>query len=246
MATTVGTPLGVTASHRSSPTVVLPPLPVTSGLQVHLDAADSTTFSYSSGVSVSQWRDKSGNARHFSQATASLQPQRTGTQNGYSVVAFDGADDYMASTTFTLPQPFTVCMAVNISPPGDFAQGWMASQGGNFQIYSSSSGGNPRIYAGSEIQSTGGSNGHDGLHTWGFVVTGASSAIYKDNVQTVTGNAGTNGTTTGLYISTERGLTAGFRLTGALFETVVYNRVINATERGQLQTYFVTKWGTPP
>jgi hypothetical protein len=34
-------------------------LPVKNGLVMWMDAADDTTFSYSSGTTVSQWRDKS-------------------------------------------------------------------------------------------------------------------------------------------------------------------------------------------
>ena len=44
------------SNNKSYPT----DLPVKNGLALWLDAADDTTFSYSSGTTVSQWRDKSG------------------------------------------------------------------------------------------------------------------------------------------------------------------------------------------
>ena len=45
--------------NKSYPSVTLP---VTDGLMMWMDAADDSTFSYSSGTTVSQWRDKSPNA----------------------------------------------------------------------------------------------------------------------------------------------------------------------------------------
>lgn len=55
-----------------------------------LDASDSSTITAVSG-SVSQWDDKSGNARHFTQATGSAQPiTGTRTLNGLNVIDFNG------------------------------------------------------------------------------------------------------------------------------------------------------------
>lgn len=47
-----------------------------SGLATWLDADDSTTVTLN-GTTVSEWRDKSGNGRHASQATAANQPTYT-------------------------------------------------------------------------------------------------------------------------------------------------------------------------
>lgn len=67
-----------------------------------LDAADLTTITSLSGA-VSQWNDKSGNGRHVTQATAANQPTTgTVTQNGLNTISFDGSDDYMDSSAFTL------------------------------------------------------------------------------------------------------------------------------------------------
>lgn len=57
------------------------------------DAADSSTITLN-GSTVSQWRDKSGNNRHASQATSSAQPTLTASGlNGLSVLTFDGGDN---------------------------------------------------------------------------------------------------------------------------------------------------------
>ncbi len=66
-----------------------------------LDASDATTITASSGA-VSEWRDKSGNARHATQATAAAQPTTgTATLNGLNVIDFDGSGDVLASALAT-------------------------------------------------------------------------------------------------------------------------------------------------
>ena len=42
------------------------------GCQLWLDAADSSTMSFSSGSNISQWRDKSGNGRHASSSSGTV------------------------------------------------------------------------------------------------------------------------------------------------------------------------------
>jgi hypothetical protein len=73
----------------------------TSGSAIWLDASDASTFTFSSGSVVSQWNDKSGNSRNFSQGTVANQPSRTGTRNGLSTVVFDGTNDRMQGTNAT-------------------------------------------------------------------------------------------------------------------------------------------------
>ena len=60
-----------------------------------LDAADASTITLTSGA-VSQWNDKSGNARHATQSTTSSRPSYSSTGfNSLPGVAFDGVDDNM-------------------------------------------------------------------------------------------------------------------------------------------------------
>jgi hypothetical protein len=63
-----------------------------------LDASDTSTITEAGG-DVSQWDDKSGNARHVIQATGANQPTTgANTQNGLNVLDFDG-DDFLAKTS---------------------------------------------------------------------------------------------------------------------------------------------------
>lgn len=67
-----------------------------------LDASDTSTITSSSG-SVSQWNDKSGNGRNFTQGTGTAQPTTgTTTQNSLNVIVFDGNSDFMRLTA-TIP-----------------------------------------------------------------------------------------------------------------------------------------------
>ena len=68
------------------------------GYNLWLDAADATTFTFSSGSVVSQWSDKSANAYAFTQGTVANQPSRSTTQNSLSTVLYDGTNDSLIST----------------------------------------------------------------------------------------------------------------------------------------------------
>lgn len=64
------------------------------------DAADLSTISVATGVS--EWRDKSGNGKHVSQSTGSLQPSlQQGFLNGLPVLQFDGSDDWLGCNTWS-------------------------------------------------------------------------------------------------------------------------------------------------
>jgi hypothetical protein len=67
------------------------------------DADDAGTFSFGTGVNISQWNDKSGNGNHVVQATSGSQPDydTTNTINGLPVVTFDGIDDRMDKSSLS-------------------------------------------------------------------------------------------------------------------------------------------------
>jgi len=65
-----------------------------SNLALWLDAGDSSTITESGGA-VSQWDDKSGNARNISQGTGANQP----TYTSGSHVSFNGTTDYLYTSS---------------------------------------------------------------------------------------------------------------------------------------------------
>ena len=65
-----------------------------------LDAADASTVTLN-GSTVSQWRDKSGNSRHASQATPASQPTYAATGfNSKPTIQFDGVNDQLDLVQF--------------------------------------------------------------------------------------------------------------------------------------------------
>lgn len=67
-----------------------------------LDAADTSTITLN-GTTVSEWRDKSGNARHASQATVANQPTYSATGfNNTGALLFNNTSNWMQSTTDAL------------------------------------------------------------------------------------------------------------------------------------------------
>jgi hypothetical protein len=82
-----------------------------------LDAADASTVTTISG-GVSQWSDKSGNARNFTQGTAGSRPAyTTSALNGLSAVTPDGSDDWLTGPVVfsgTTPDDYFIIAAIKI------------------------------------------------------------------------------------------------------------------------------------
>ena len=107
-----------------------------------LDASDATTlydatvggnFVAADGV-VARWEDKSGNARHATQATLANRPQRKiGVKNGKDIIRFNGsnflttANVATTSTSYTI---ITVSSTTNLSSPQCIAYNGLAASNG--------------------------------------------------------------------------------------------------------------------
>lgn len=89
------------AASNSAVAALWTPAQITTALW--LDAADAATITTVSGA-VSQWNDKSGNARHATQATADQRPSYGARSlNGIVVPDFDGTNDNMSLPNGTVP-----------------------------------------------------------------------------------------------------------------------------------------------
>ena len=75
---------------------LIPALAPVPGMTYWLDASDLASLTKGGDNKVSQWSDRSGNSRHFAQATATLQPLYVpDALGGKPAVRFDGADDQL-------------------------------------------------------------------------------------------------------------------------------------------------------
>jgi len=239
--------------NKSYPTT---DVPVKNGLLLWLDAADDTTFSYSSGTEVSQWRDKSGNDFHANQSTTAVQPTRNTTNNSRKSVNFVSAtgDNLIISSGISLPNDASIFI---LYKPATQSYQYAVlidnyhGQGGNYGFVIQRVSTNTQFYY---------ANGNGS----GFIDTSASPWNYTDNViqllslnkSGTTGTPYTSGTaqtsrtvyantaqyTTGLAIGTW-GYGGGRFYNGDICEILIFNRALTTTEMKQVHTYLGQKWG---
>lgn len=211
------------------------------------DAADITSFTFSSGSNISTWADKSGNGRNMS-VFATSYPVLTGNaQNGNSVITFSGiASQYLTTASNAMSiyehtrflvysnSVVTVGQAVLNSDGSFFLQngggatyqdaiGWPTSSAeqGPFQT-----GSNYRI--GEAVLTT---------------TPATTGEIYFNGIlQTPLNTVNTVGSpsqTTRISIGSRGDI--GF--TGTVGEFLAYNRVLTTNERKQIEGYLAQKWG---
>lgn len=206
------------------------------GCKLWLDASDASTFTYSSGVVVSQWNDKSGNANHFTQGTAANQPSRSGTQNGLSSVVFDGSNDSMTGPDLNRAQPYTVFMVAKKNTSVTVAS-MLTNSLGTLVLFPWTT--NWSFYAGSSVVGT---IAHDqAIHTFSAVFNGASSNLYVDAASGGSGNIGSQ-SLRAPTIGTGGG---GNAWPGDACELLVYDSALGTTDRQSVEAYLKAKWGTP-
>jgi len=240
------------SQNKSYPTT---DLPVKAGLLLWLDAADDSTFSYSSGTEVSQWRDKSGNNFHANQATTAQQPSRNVAVNSRKGVNFTSANgDFMRVsngivtpyvTVFAVIRPTTQNNEYAIIVDQDHGLGY---NGWVIQRNASTSFWQTWVSAG-------------GASTW----LNANQIAYTDNTsQIVTltknestlnlfSNASSNGavsianttiTQTSYGLNLGRWEAYGGRFyNGTMCEILVFNRGLSDIELKLVNTYLGQKWG---
>jgi hypothetical protein len=216
-----------------------------------LDASDTTTITASSGA-VSEWRDRSGNGRHVTQATAANQPTTgASTKNARNVITFDGSDWLgptssgfnPASTGVTL---FAVAQANSGSAISHIILSQQDGTGlGRSWLYS-------EVPPGTVGWSTflGGSATAVGIDTTSWVsmrvscAAGASQtlSIVHNSSTTVTATRTLEAATGGFMVGTRKNNFSTQALNGAIAEIVLYNSVLSASDIGKVNTYLNDKW----
>lgn len=203
------------------------------------DADDASTFTFATGSVISQWNDKSGNNRHFSQATSTKRPSRVmSAQNGLAVVRFDGTSDVLKTTSFNLSQPFSIIMAGKITTPGFLDdRAIICDSTSGFDIYMDDSN-SVRVYAGQDKYAFEFGNG---IHTYSFTVNGSLSS-WLDGSGGSSVYVDVNGISGGLSISNE---TYSEFFDEDIYELMLYSKVLNTAERQAAELYLKNKWATP-
>ena len=157
---------------------------------------DSRFINQSNNTAISQWDDRSGNAKNAIQATAANQPTfQTNILNGNPVVRFDGANppnsDFLSAGSVVVSQPIT------------FVTVWKAIGGANYLFDATSN--SSRVIAGMDLNVGAGSgelsifasnvlqdtvNSTGAYNIFSARIQGSTSGVFKDGASRQTGSAG--------------------------------------------------------
>ena len=222
------------------------PAALVGSLALWLDAADASTITLN-GSTVSQWNDKSSNARHASQATVANQPTYTANGlNGKPVLTFDGVNDFLQATSFTGSRIVSVMMVASTNNTAQnqylLDESNTATYGGGLSIRFAPTG-IVRFWGQDVIQVTDISG----------VIQGAASIVGGVENNSVR-NSFLNGISSPNYIpgtSTRNAsnprighssLLGGF-FDGMISEIVLTDGALSTTDRQKLEGYLAWKWG---
>ena len=233
-----------------------------SGLQLWLDAADSSTLFDATaggslvtadGAAVARWADKSGNNRHATQATVNARPVlRTNIQNAKSSIRFDGGNDRVSlSATPLLSSGNTNLTFVAVYRPmattttyghlfGNYSSGNLAIYQGNLAPYLTPWG----VYNGTSIDSDPGQYASN---------VPLSIMTVRNSGQWVNFTNGVQKNTVANAQSVYQGATfpTTWFIGGAsygdfsnihLHELLVYNAALTTAQRQAVETYLNSKW----
>jgi len=214
-------------------------VPVTEGLQLWLDASDSSTVILNAGA-IERWEDKSGNSYHATQATAAKRPVLNATAlNGRPAVRFDGStnDGLSIADALYLNRPYT---AFIVDQYYGATQG-RTLQGRDANWLMGKWGGRNGHYAGAWVYLPGAGSHSTAIgdavgHTW------ANSSGYALNGTDVTGSAAPTGIPGKLGLVSE-GASPGEVSDADVAEVIVYNRFLSPFERQRVGAYLGTKYG---
>lgn len=224
-----------------------------------LDAADASTVSVATGVS--EWRDKSGNGRHFTQTTTANQPayNRNGI-NGLGSISFDPTNDALQRTpeAWAFQYPITAFIVFR-------AAAFTNSYNSLFEFYTASapttagwsnlikSNGKSAIYA---ANTAGAQPNYDGTGVATYVTnrTYIFTGIHQNNSLVGLQNGNTDGSNSGSYtLRTNLGTSPFCIGSSPLFSRytnwqigeviITNNAALSTSDRLKVEGYLAWKWG---
>ena len=225
------------------------------GLALWLDASDlgtlwqdsaRTTAVAADADPVGAWDDKSGNARHVTQGTASKRPlYKTAIQNGRSVIRYDGVDDFLfTASEFNLTQPTTAYIVFYADPletDGVMLDGYTS---GRFSARVHPGVPRASLYCGDVVYTSIPSVAPGAFGASAWIGNGVSSVIRWNGVQVGSGDTSTSTLQTGAVVGCHADVVSAFFL-GDIAEILVYAAGHGAGELARVEDYLRAKWGTP-
>jgi hypothetical protein len=229
-----------------------------SGLSFWLDATDSTTFTFSSGSNISQWRDKSSSA--FA-GTAVSSPVRVQSGiNGYPSVNFNGSTQYvdfgnvvnMGTSSIYI---FVVCQFSTSANSGVVGKSSARTNAGRWSMIRDAGSGGMALLI--DAAGLGIVAAYADTSTSARILSGYwdRSRIYNvENgalrASTALSSTANLSNTDPLYVGayqngTGTGPLAGYFFNGNIGEILVYTTSLTETQRRQVENYLAAKWGIP-
>lgn len=200
---------------------------IQNGLVMNLSSAPS---------SGTTWTDVSGNGNN---ATIVGSPTYTSANGG----GYTTSTNSYFSTSYNLPNTFTVSIAASFNPTSYWATIWGNEIWNTQKGYIAYFANDKKIELGSPsgVISSVPTNDINSIHIWDFVVNGTNYVLYRDGVSfgngTITAPAG-GSSTTGLYFGarhTNAGTSYADACPGTYYSMRVYNRALSSDE---IQTNF--------
>ena len=213
------------------------------GLQLWLDAADSSTISTDTGVS--QWQDKSPTGSVWAQAVGNEQPA-TGTQtiNGKNVIAFDGSNDSLSSgTPLSTSMPLSFFLVQRIVAITTFGMTYTAGTvTGHFDIRQNTATGGLNVVANAStvINQSTDRTGINDIIAW-IVPASDVSTLFRNGASLTLAIDYVKPILTGTHYLGRR--SDGFYANVRIAEIIAYNAVLSTLQRKAVESYLGKKWG---
>jgi hypothetical protein len=240
-------------------------LPV-SGAALWLDASQQntiftdagTTPVTTSGQSIYQWNDLSGNNRHAIQATSGNRPTwvpPASGQNGLGAISFNGSSSFFdTSMSLNGLSSFSIFLVAKSATSGGWQSALRQQSGfqGFFVMPWTSNGGavSPRIILGYDGGTTTPNtvaltNGAFNLISF-IRNSGVSNVANVNGVLSSTRSANTASLSESVNLSIGRyPQPVAEYFSGSIAEIVIFNRALSPSETSSVESYLKTKWGTP-
>lgn len=214
------------------------------GLKQWLDA--SQIAGLNDGDAVATWSDLSGNAYNATQGTASRRPlYKTNIKNGRPCVLSDGVDDALYSAV-VCSQPFTfyaVAKQINTPPGADVGFLTDGDSGGTRRNVMTFGDAGPNQTKLSIFNGAGPLFSTSALTTvWcviAWVQNGASTKVYVNGVEEISGNSGTDAIN-GMTLMNR--YTLDYALDGYVGEVALYEGAHGTTDRQTMEQYLNGRW----
>ena len=205
------------------------------------DASDTSSFTFSSGSNISQWKDKSGTNNHFN---AWYNPSVLTMDGGRRVVNVPNASGLQSQNqiTFTTSSAFfLVCRVVQVG--GNLQEClWLPGVNTNYGI-NFGGGGGGSLLAGT---ANGGGATSSDLGYGTYYVNGALNpsfdyTYYNNSYAIIDTLAPSQSGTSTIYFSSDN-YSGNRRFNGNIAEFIYYPAGVTDSQRQQLESYLAQKW----